>query len=363
MRSSLTSSVFLLVLGCCVGVSEAICVECLEFDGQLSWCRWFNGPITGTDTEGQLGAQPNPQMNWQINSSVFSTISSDTLQDTVITCASSSLATSHTSELCTCRVCGKKFKNSLGVRIHMGRMQKDKAAPTPPSTDTTTNTQNAAVEGLLTTTTTTTSTPTSSSALINNKVPTEGQETTCTSTSTRTSTISNPTNRVSAVGRMSTTTLHEFQQSPQQSLQPAQIQQSRSLPDNTSPSARPVHSTTTRLSVMRAVKNRATLVVSQSIGTLKCICGKLLNGYRGYKSHIRACAVSKRLLISPASAQTSSTSPTVSQSASQDHTAIDVDNCRSADIHSLRSDLDFDLNSNKLNSNANLMTNNVTATT
>src|SRR6267154_2447698 len=105
MRSSLTSSVFLLVLGCCVGVSEAICVEFFEFDGHLSWCRRFNGPITATDTEGQLGAQPNPPMNWQINSSVFSTIASDTLQDTVITCATSSLSTSHTSELCTCRVC------------------------------------------------------------------------------------------------------------------------------------------------------------------------------------------------------------------------------------------------------------------
>src|SRR6267154_2366567 len=152
-------------------------------------------------------------MNWQINSSVFSTISSDTLQDTVITCATSSLATSHTSELCTCSVCGKRFKNSRGVLIHMGRMHKDKAALPPPYTDTTTNTQNAAAEGLLTTKTKTTSTPTSSSAFINNKVPTEGRETTSTSTSTRTLTISNPTNRVSAAGRMSTTTLHEFQQS------------------------------------------------------------------------------------------------------------------------------------------------------
>src|SRR6267154_1335860 len=361
MRSSLTSSVFLLVLGCCVGVSEAICVEFFEFDGHLSWCRWFNGPITATDTEGQLGAQPNPPMNWQINSSVFSTISSDTLQNTVITCATSSLATSHTSELCTCRVCGKRFKNSLRVRIHMGRMHKDKAALPPPSTDTTTNTQNAAAEGLLTTTPKTTSTPTSSSALINNKVPTEGRETTSASTSTNTSTISNPTNRVSAAGRMSTTMLQELQKSPQ-SLQPVQIQQSKSLPDNTSPSGRPVYSTNTRLSVMRAVKNQATLIVSQPIERLKCICGKLLNGYRGYKSHISGCADAKRLLVSPAPAQTSSTSPIVGQSAGQDHEAIDVDNCRSADIHSLPSDLDFDLNSNKLNLSAHLMTNNVADT-
>src|SRR6267154_2174677 len=94
----------------------------------------------------------------------------------------------------------------------------------------------------------------------------------------------------------------------------------------------------------------------------KCICGKLLNGYRGYKSHIRGCAVAKRLLVSPATAQTNSDSPTVSQSAGQDHEAIDVDNYRPADIHSLPSDLDFDLNSNILNSSANLMTNNITDT-
>src|SRR6267154_350505 len=243
----------------------------------------------------------------------------------------------------------------------MGRIHKEKAALPPPSTNTNTNTQNVAVEGLLTTTTTTTvSAQTSSSTLINNKVPTEGRETTSTSTSTRTSTISNPTNRVSAAGRMSTSTLNEFQQSPQ-ALQPVQIQQSSSLPDNTSTS---VHSTTTRLSVMRVVKNRATLVASRPIEKLKwkCICAKLLNGYRGYKSHIRSCAVAKRLLVSPATAQINSDSPTVSQSAGQDHKAIDVDNYRPADIHSLPSDLDFDLNSNKLNSSANLMTNNVTDT-
>src|SRR6267154_2491064 len=152
MRSSLTSSVFLLVLGCCVGFSEAICVECLEFDDHFGWCRWFNGPITGTETEGQLGAQLNSPMTWPINPSVCSTFSSDTLQDTVITCATSSLATPQTSELCTCGVCGKRFKNSLGVRIHIGRMHKDKALP-PPSTEATTSTQNVAAEGLLLTTT------------------------------------------------------------------------------------------------------------------------------------------------------------------------------------------------------------------
>src|SRR6267154_205023 len=361
MRSSLTSSVFLLVLWCCVGFSEAICVECLEIDGHLGWCRWFNGPITGTETEGHLGSQLNPPMTWQINSSVFSTFSSETLQDTVITCATSSLATPQTSELSTCRVCGKRFKNSLRVRIHMARMHKDKAALPPPSTDTNINTQNVAVEGLLTTTTTTTvSAQTSSSALMNNKAPTEGRETTSTFTSTRTSTISNPTNRVSAAGSMSTPSLHELQQSPR-SLRLVQAQQSSSLPDNTPPS---IHSTTTRQSVMRVVKNRPTLVASRPIERLKwkCICSKLLNGYRGYKSHIRSCVVAKRLLVSPGAARAGSDSHTVSQSAGQEHEAIDVDNYRSADIHSLPSDLDFDLNSNKLNSSANLITNNVTDT-
>ena len=226
----------------------------------------------------------------------------------------------------------------------MARMHKDKAA-LPPSTNTNTNTQHVAVEGLLTTTTATTiSTQTSSSAFINNKAPTEGRETT--PTSTRTSTISNPTNRVSAAAPMSTPTVNESKQSPQ-SLHSTQTQQLSSMPDSASSK---VQSTTTRISVMGVVENPATLVASRPIERLgwKCICGKVLNGYRGYKSHIRGCAVSKRLLVSPVTAQANS--PTVSQSASQDHEAVDVDNnYRSAGFHSLPSDFDFDLNSNKLN--------------
>src|SRR6267154_164953 len=163
MRSSLTSAVFLLVLGCCLGFSEAICVECLEFDGHLNWCRLFNGPITGTNTESQLGANPNPPMNWPVNSSVFSTFPSETLHDKVVTCATTSLAKSQTSELGICRVCGRRFKNSLGVLIHMGRAHKDRAAlPPQPSTDNTTNTQEMAAEGLPTTATTTIPTSTRS---------------------------------------------------------------------------------------------------------------------------------------------------------------------------------------------------------
>src|SRR6267154_1873872 len=357
MRSSVTSSVFLLVLGCCVGFSGAICVECLEFDGHLGWCRWFNGPITGTDTEGQLGAQLNPPMTWPINSSVFSTFSSDTLQGTVITCATSSLTTPQPSELCTCRVCGKRFKNRLGVSIHIGRMHKDKAALPPPSTGTNTNTQNVAVEGLLTATKTTISTQTSSSALTNNKVPTGGREAAPTSTPTGASTMSNSTDGVSVAAPMGAPTVHKFRQSPQ-SLLSTQTQQSSSLPDSASALSK-VHSTNMRTSV----ENPAILVASRPIGSLgwKCICGKVLIGYRGYKLHIRGCAVSKRLLVSPVTAQANS--PTVSQSASQDHEAVNVvNNYRSADFHSLPSDLDFDLNSNKLNSSAHLMTHNVTDT-
>src|SRR6267154_1568001 len=338
MRSSLTSSVFLLVLGCCVGFSEAICVECLEFDGHLIWCPWFNGPITGTYTEGQLGAQLNPPMTWPINSSVFSTFSSDTLQDTVITCATSTLSTPQTSELCTCRVCGKRLKNSLGVRIHMGRMHKDKAALPPPSTDTNTNTQNVAVDGLLTTTKTTMSTQTSSSALIDDGVPTGGRETASASASTGAAAVSNPTDRVSATDRVDTTTLNEFQRSAQ-SLRPVHVQQLNALPDNTSTS---VHYTTKRLSVMRAAKSRATLAASRPIEKpeCKCICGKRLNGYRGCKSHIRSCVVAKRLLVSPVTDQTNANSSTVSQSDGQDHEAIiDVDNYRTADTQMLPSDL------------------------
>src|SRR6267154_1441044 len=355
MRSSLTSSVFLLVLGCCVRFSEAICVECLEFDGHLSWCRWFSGPITETETEGQLGAQLNPPMTWPINSSVFSTVSSDTLQDTVITCATSTLSTPQTSELCTCRVCGKRLKNSLGVRIHMGRMHKDKAALPPPSTDTTTNTQTVAVEGLQTTTATTTSTPTSTPALISNKVPTEDRKIKSTSKSTRTAIISNTTNEVAAIDRLSTTKLDPFQQSSIHLLQGPQVQQSRSMVDNTSSPTRIIHSTNGRVSVMRAAKNQPIQPINSN--TLKCICGKDVKGYRGYRLHARVCAVSKRLLIAPVPAQGTSAGPTTSQSNNQDHTTIHAETCLTADLNL------SDLNSNnKLNSNVNSMTNNVTAT-
>ena len=117
---------------------------------------------------------------------------------------------------------------------------------------------------------------------------------------------------------------------------------------------------------MRVAKGRAVLVASQPIEKpkpkWKCICSRLLNGFRGYKSHIRNCAVARRLLVSPGTTQTGSDSHTVSRSADQEHEAINVDNYRAADINSLPSDLDSDLNSNKLNSSANLMTNNVTDT-
>src|SRR6267154_358615 len=171
----------------------------------------------------------------------------------------------------------RRFKNSLGVRIHMGRMHKDKAALPPPSTDTTTNTLNVSA------------------------VPTP--EAASASTSAGTSAASNTRNRVAALDRMKTTMSHAFR-SPPQPLRAARGQQSKLLLDNASPPVRIIQSTTTRLSVTRAARNRTT----QPIGNnqLKCLCGKLVKGYKGYKLHIRACAVSKRLLIAPAPAQASS---------------------------------------------------------
>src|SRR6267154_5772539 len=127
---------------------------------------------------------------------------------------------------------------------------------------------------------------------------------------------------------MNTTMSHAFR-SPPRSLRAARGQQSKLLLDNASPPVRIIQSTTTRLSVTRAARNLTT----QPIGNnqLKCICGKSVKGYKGYKLHIRACAVSKRLLIAPAPAQASSASPTASQSASQDHKTTHVETCRTAD--------------------------------
>src|SRR6267154_707085 len=131
MSTPLSSPAFLLVLASCFVFSGAVCLGCLENDGHLSWC-WYSTdqPITGTDTNGQLGISSISSINspdWPVGPDMLSPLSStDQQQWTDSSAAASAISPSLMQR--TCKLCGKVFKNSRGVSIHTARMHKSSSS-------------------------------------------------------------------------------------------------------------------------------------------------------------------------------------------------------------------------------------------
>src|SRR6267154_1136128 len=122
-----SSPAFLLVLLSCFVFSGAVCPGCLENDIHLSWC-WYSTdhPITGTDTNGQLGISSISSINLPdcpVGPDMLSPLSSTGQQQWTDSSAAAS-AISPPLVQRTCKLCGKVFKNSRGVSIHTARMHK-----------------------------------------------------------------------------------------------------------------------------------------------------------------------------------------------------------------------------------------------
>src|SRR3989442_14880906 len=108
---------FPLLLALFLPFSEGVFPHGFEADENVKWSRFLNQPITGTDTSGLVETQlpdrtPNP--------AVFSPLASGTGR-------SGSPLPPARSQSTTCKVCGRSFKNSMGLAIHIGRSHKQAA--------------------------------------------------------------------------------------------------------------------------------------------------------------------------------------------------------------------------------------------
>src|SRR6267154_517435 len=263
MSSSSSSAVLLLLLVCFPSTFEAVCPECLESNGHLSFCT---RPIAGTDTSGNPEAASIGAHDWLPNPAIFSPLASgvEQIADT------KSPAGRHST---VCTICGKKFKNNRGVLIHAGRLHKDHITATS-----------------TTSTTPPLSTPTSvSTPHIHQQVTAEGRGLSSEQilptrnkemiTKTTTSTT---TNRA-AVHSMSSTN-YSFNNptavAPQAMAQPPE--QPRRL---------------------RARRQQTGSRTTQPKRTpqqpMKCVCSAVCQGYVGLVSHRRSCSVFKLLLKGP----------------------------------------------------------------
>src|SRR6266516_3768365 len=118
MSSTAFIPVFLLLLGCLFRCSGAVCPGCLEFETHLDWCQYLGQPITGSVT-GHLHSINSPQ--WQVQSGALSPMSSSAQPGLVTGSPSVSSAA-----VAICKHCGRSFKNSHGLAIHVGRLHRDK---------------------------------------------------------------------------------------------------------------------------------------------------------------------------------------------------------------------------------------------
>src|SRR6266516_1200907 len=119
MSSTAFIPVFLLLLGCLFRCSGAVCPGCLEFETHLDWCQYMGQPITGSVTGHQ---QSINSPHWQVQSGTLSPLSSSAQPGLVTGSPSASSSASVT----ICRHCGRSFKNSHGLAIHVGRLHRDK---------------------------------------------------------------------------------------------------------------------------------------------------------------------------------------------------------------------------------------------
>src|SRR6266516_4449873 len=119
MSSTAFIPVFLLLLGCLFRCSGAVCPGCLEFETHLDWCQYMGQPITGSVTGHQ---QSINSPHWQVQSGTLSPLSSSAQPGLVTGSPSASSSASVT----ICKHCGRSFKNSHGLAIHVGRLHSDK---------------------------------------------------------------------------------------------------------------------------------------------------------------------------------------------------------------------------------------------
>src|SRR6267154_1021409 len=128
MSTPLSSPVFLLVLASCFVLSGAVCFGCLENNGHLSFCWYLGQPITGTDTDGQSGTSSINSPDWPVGPEVLPPLASTDQPQWAESTSATGPTVSQTRRQSTCKLCGKVFKNSRGVSIHIARMHKSSSS-------------------------------------------------------------------------------------------------------------------------------------------------------------------------------------------------------------------------------------------
>ncbi len=115
--------VFLLLLACCLRISEAFCLECGKFGGDHSNKCSFKQPITGTDTSTPPGSSGAHQSEWEIAPGLLTAETHPGAEPLTVPISTSGAPPSTED---TCVTCNRKFKNTHGLNIHIARVHKHK---------------------------------------------------------------------------------------------------------------------------------------------------------------------------------------------------------------------------------------------
>ena len=312
MSTPLSSPAFLLVLASCFGFSGAVCFGCLENDVHLPWC-WYSTdqPITGTDTNGQLGISSISSINspdCPVGPELLSPLSSTNQQQWT-----ESTAISQSSLHNTCKLCGKVFKNSRGVSIHTARMHRSSSSATSVPVPLPTCTDMADVAG-------------GGAAAV------------------RLITPSGEGDRKSAALTVTTDCNSQFK---------VQLQSQQTMTLNADLGSGPSRVTTRSA-------NHATAAGPNPATRLVCLCGKPCSGRVGLSSHQRQCQVFNRLLLNPI-VPNQQTELTIQTSLTVNSTTIDpIDSLENNSEHnSLKSNVaDLKLQTNNLDTSPLSQSNN-----